>query len=84
MGLASKYHDPVGVHIKNSEMSDSFQGNFSFASCDAMNFFKTSRKDDIISLFLMTISLLNNNEMVGKDEEVKRLIEISENDDTSY
>ena len=35
-----------------------------------MNFYKTSRKDDIASLFLMMVWLLNNNEFVGKPDEI--------------
>ena len=38
-----------------------------YASLDSMNFYKTSRKDDIISLFYMMICLLNNDNMVGEE-----------------
>ena len=44
-----------------------------------MNFFKTSRKDDLISLFLMVVSLLNNDQLVGEEKDVQYLMEISKN-----
>ena len=51
LGLTTKYLDQNGRHFKNTEMTSSFKGNYCFASLDSMNFFKTSRKDDLISLF---------------------------------
>lgn len=45
-----------------------------FASVDQMKFYKTSRRDDLISLFYLIIHLLNNNSFVCKnDDEMKFL-----------
>ena len=60
-GFASKYLNKDGSHIKATETNENFQGNMIFASYDQMNFFKTSRKDDIISTFNMFVELLNDN-----------------------
>ena len=59
-GFASPYLNKDGSHIKASETNESFQGNMVYASLDQMNFFKTSRKDDIISTFHMFVELLND------------------------
>ena len=40
-----------------------------FASLEQMNFNKTSRRDDILSLFYLVLHLLNNNAFVCKKEE---------------
>ena len=48
-----------------------------------MNFFKTTRKDDFISLFYMMVSLLNNDQLVGEEKDVQYLMDVSESiDDT--
>ena len=44
-----------------------------FASVDQMKFYKTSRRDDLISLFYLIIHLLNNNSFVCKNDEMKFL-----------
>ena len=62
-------------------MNEQFQGNIAYASIDSMNFFKTSRKDDFISLFLMMVSLLNNNRPVGDEKDVQNLVDIHWNDE---
>ena len=48
-------------HIDENEMVDTFQGNMIFSSLNQMKFKKTSRRDDLISLFYMMIYCLNNN-----------------------
>ena len=65
-GFASPFLNKDGSHVKDSEMNEDFQGNIIFASLDQMNFFRTSRKDDIISVFYMLVTMLNNNRPVGK------------------
>lgn len=69
-GLATKYKNENKSHIKDTEHTDMFKGNIHFSSLDQMNFYKTSRKDDIISLFLMMVWLLNGNQFVGKPEDI--------------
>lgn len=43
-----------------------------------MNFFKTTRKDDIIATFYILIQLLNNGNPVGKKKDVAKLNENEE------
>ena len=43
-----------------------------------MNFFKTSRKDDVIATFFILIYLLNNDRPIGKEKD---LIKLNENED---
>ena len=61
MGLATKFLDENGVHIKGNQKVDNFHGNVVYSSLDSMNFHQTSRKDDMISLFLMMVYLINDN-----------------------
>ena len=60
-GFSDKYvYCPDNEHISESETVDFFQGNMLFASVHQMDFKKTSRKDDLISLFYLLIYMLNN------------------------
>ena len=72
-GLTSKYMRKDKTHIQDSEITEIFCGNIHFASLDQMNFYRTSRKDDIISLFLMMIWLLNNNDLVGEPKDIDEI-----------
>ena len=74
-GFASPYLNKDGTHIQDNETNEDFHGNIIFASYDQMNFFKTSRKDDIISIFYMLFTLLNNNCPIGKEKDVAKLFE---------
>jgi len=62
-GFANFYVDKDGNHIDQSETVETFQGNLLFASLEQLNFCKTSRRDDMISLGYLLMYLLNNNEM---------------------
>ena len=56
-GLATRFKLKDSCnHISDNEMTESFNGNMLHSSVDAMNFYKTSRKDDMISLFYLLIS----------------------------
>lgn len=72
-GLAMKYTDSDGNHLPNRQMT-SFQGNLIFASVDVLSFNRPSRKDDLLMLCYLLISLLNRNELpliwetIGNDE----------------
>ena len=69
-GFSDKFiQDSNGKHIEENETTDMFQGNLLFASVDQMNFRKTSRRDDILSLFYMIIYLLNNQAFVGRKDK---------------
>ena len=60
-GFAAKFiKDKSGEHIESNETTDMFQGNLLFSSVTQMKFLKTSRKDDMISLFYMIAYLLND------------------------
>ena len=70
-GFAAKFlKDKTGDHIEINEGTDMFQGNLLFSSVSQMKFLKTSRRDDIMSLFYMIVYLLNGNKTVcEKDKE---------------
>ena len=68
-GYSSKYLNKDGkTHIAESEVLDEFAGNLTFASHHQMDFYKTGRRDDMISLFYLLVYMLNKNDLfVGKD-----------------
>ena len=72
-GLTTKYMNKDKTHISDTETTDMFCGNIHFASLDQMNFYKTSRKDDLIALYFMLVWLLNNNELVGAPEDIEAI-----------
>ena len=81
-GLTTKFKYPNGTHLLNTETIESFHGNILFSSLDSMNFHKTSRKDDMVSLYYMMIFLLNNDNIVGEeDQEIEKLKKIKEDAD---
>ena len=69
-GLTSKYKGKDKKHISDTETTDVFQGNTFFSSLDSMNFYRTSRKDDMVSLYLMMVWLMNDNEFVGEPADI--------------
>lgn len=74
-GFAKKFLKKDGKnHIEESKTLDVFTGNIHFASVRQMNFFATSRKDDLVSLFYLLIFMLNNQCLwVGPDDPMKTL-----------
>lgn len=69
-GFAQKYVKKDGKeHISDKEIVPVFQGNIIFASPRQMAFVKTSRKDDLISLFYMLIFMLNDGKLWVGDED---------------
>jgi hypothetical protein len=50
-------------HIEEHQQVDTFRGNILFASLNQLNFNKTTRIDDLISLFYLIVYLLNEFEM---------------------
>ena len=74
-GFADKFiSEDTRKHIDEKEQLDMFQGNLMFASLDQMNFYKTSRKDDLLSLFYLMVHLLNNDSFVCKNDDEKKLM----------
>ena len=63
-GFAQKYTDSSepNNHIKKGKV-DFFGGNFLYASLNQMKFNKTSRRDDMISLAYIALSVLNNGQL---------------------
>ena len=58
-GLVTKYLDDKGKHIMK-QSTEFFEGNFIFASVNALKFKKTSRRDDLLSLCYLVIFVLNH------------------------
>lgn len=75
-GFAKKFLKKDGKnHIEESKTVEVFTGNIHFASERQMNFFATSRRDDLVSLFYLLIYMLNNQNLwVGKDDPMKTFI----------
>ena len=61
-------------HIKKGTQ-ESFRGNMEHASLNKMKFHKTSRRDDLISLFYLLIFLLNGGKVPGIDHSSQGLSE---------
>ena len=74
-GFASSYLNSDGTHIDDSAKTETFQGNILYASFDQMNFFQTSRKDDISAVFYILMEQLNNGSPIGKPKDLDRLNE---------
>lgn len=74
-GFADKFvSDHTGKHIEEKEALDMFQGNLMFASLDQMNFYKTSRRDDLLSLFYLIVHLINDHTFICKDNDETKLM----------
>lgn len=66
-GLAQPYIDEeTGKHYER-EKDKYMRGNFLFGSLDQLNFFKTCRRDDLISLCYMVICMLNRGDLPDLD-----------------
>ena len=76
LGLATKYKDENNTHIQDNETTSTFRGNIANSSLDCMNFFKSCRKDDFISLFLMITTILNGDKPVGSEADVQHLLDV--------
>ena len=74
-GFASSYLNPDGSHITDDAMKQTFQGSIAYATFDQMNFFQTSRKDDIITAFYILVQQLNNNNPIGSPKDLDKLTE---------
>ena len=58
-GFATTYiNEETGEHLPPTK-THLFRGNLFFSSLNQLKFYKTSRKDDIHSLFFLTVFLLN-------------------------
>ena len=60
--LSHSYLTESGAHIEPSQL-DSFKGNFKFASFNGCAFRIQSRRDDIISVMILMVYLLNNRKL---------------------
>ena len=70
-GYAQTYRDEEGCHHNNYEQVDFFQGNMLFSSTRQLQFYKTNRRDDLISLLYLLIYLLNGNRFSGLKTSMK-------------
>jgi len=68
-GLVKKYLKSNGSHNPSDLQTDNFEGNLMFSSQNQMNFFATSRKDDLISLTYMMFFLMNENKLPLQDDK---------------
>ena len=58
-GMATRYIDEqTGDHLEITQQRE-FKGNILFASLNALNFDLTTRKDDLISLCYLFLTMLN-------------------------
>lgn len=65
-GNSMEYLDHNGVHALNKKQSK-FKGNTIIASTNVMQFGRPSRKDDLVSLTYLLLSLMNEFEVVKED-----------------
>lgn len=69
-GFATRHTDRrTGRHIKKG-LVDYFRGNLLFSSKHQLQFFDTSRRDDIISVFYILVYLINQGDMPGLDWKI--------------
>lgn len=61
-GLSQSFYDPNGKHIEKMNL-DKFSGNFMFASLNSCRGNNKSRRDDVQSIMLIMIFLLNENKL---------------------
>ena len=67
-GFADKYtQEDSKTHIDAGSQTEMFEGNLLFASLNQMNFMRTSRRDDIISVFYLMMYLINGSSFPGLD-----------------
>ena len=57
-GFATRFLSKHKEHLAR-EQTQTFKGNISFSSLNQMDFWSTSRRDDIISLGYMMVVILN-------------------------
>lgn len=57
-GMSTRYLDSQGQHLKD-EVQGQFIGNIALASVHSMEFHRTSRRDDFISLCYLLILMLD-------------------------
>lgn len=63
LGFVSSYiNQENGQHIRKRKM-DVFTGSMMFSSVNQLNFYTTSRRDDLLSLVYLLIFLLNNGQI---------------------
>jgi hypothetical protein len=71
--LITDYLDSDGNHIKENT-KDKFKGSMLFASKNAFNFVRTSRRDDLISLVYLLIFLMDYSRLrfISKVEKLNK------------
>lgn len=64
LGLAEKYHNTTTIK------KEQFNGNILFSSLSQMDLNRTTRRDDMIALFYMSLYLMNDYRYVGDEKLV--------------
>ena len=62
-GLCDRFITATGKHHSEKEEVQEFKGNLTFATPRQLQFKKSSRKDDLMSLGYMLVYMLNQQEM---------------------
>ena len=73
-GLVTQYMKK-GQHMSEDLKAEYFNGCVIYADTDKLNFFLTSRKDDMLSLFHMLVNILNDDRPYGDKAMIEKLIE---------
>ena len=68
LGFTTKFMESPNKH-KLQASQESFGGNIIFASHNQMSFKNTSRKDDMVSLTYLVLTMLNHNHFPCFDNE---------------
>ena len=72
-GFATPFQISQDCHISEKMQKFSFQGNLLYGSTHQMNFKYTSRRDDLISLAYLLMTLLNGNYFPLLDIQIQHL-----------
>ena len=67
-GFTTSYLEE-GSHIQENDQLELFAGNLLFASINQLEYNKTSRKDDLMSLIYLMIYILSGNMLPGLDSK---------------
>jgi len=67
-GYCRNFLNSNKIHVKEGTQVDKFRGNLLFSSTYQMQFNKTSRRDDMISLAYLIIYIFNNGQFPGLED----------------
>ena len=70
-GLCEMFKKPDGTHQREDKMVHTFKGNLMFATVRQLEFKRSSRKDDLVSLGYLLVYLLNGQDMPNRPKTTK-------------